>query len=172
MAYPHSGVCQHSPNTPSSPAMYILHMQPLLHHLKWQPLWLSTCCVSMPSLSFRCSVSPSCPTLCDPMDCSTPGFPVLHCLPEFAQTHVLSRWCHPFLCPSGNSHSSFKTQLRCHLLKALMFLTHIYRQVDSLCSGSASVIAVTVLLGSCFSPKNYDLQDRGFLLVYIFKACI
>ena len=30
----------------------------------------------------------SCPTLCNPMDCSTPGFPVLHHLPEFAQTHV------------------------------------------------------------------------------------
>ena len=29
-----------------------------------------------------------CPTPCDPMDCSTPGFPVLHCLPEFAQIHV------------------------------------------------------------------------------------
>ena len=29
-----------------------------------------------------------CPALCDPMDCSTPGFPVLHYLPEFAQTHV------------------------------------------------------------------------------------
>ena len=26
--------------------------------------------------------------LCDPMDCSMPGFPVLHCLWEFAQTHV------------------------------------------------------------------------------------
>ena len=37
----------------------------------------------------RCySVTQSCPTLCDPMDCSTPGFPVLHYLPEFAQTHV------------------------------------------------------------------------------------
>ena len=30
----------------------------------------------------------SCPTLCNPMDCSTPGFPVLHHLPELAQTHV------------------------------------------------------------------------------------
>ena len=28
------------------------------------------------------------PTLCNPMDCSTPGFPVLHHLPEFAQIHV------------------------------------------------------------------------------------
>ena len=31
-----------------------------------------------------CSVSQLCPTLCDPMDCSTPGFPVLHHLPELA----------------------------------------------------------------------------------------
>ena len=35
-----------------------------------------------------CSVTKSCLTLCDLMDCSTPGLPVLHCLPEFAQTHV------------------------------------------------------------------------------------
>ena len=30
----------------------------------------------------------SCPTLCDSMDCSTPGFPVHHQLPEFTQTPV------------------------------------------------------------------------------------
>ena len=34
------------------------------------------------------SVTQSCPTLCDPMNCSTPGFPVHHKLPEFTQTHV------------------------------------------------------------------------------------
>ena len=34
------------------------------------------------------SVSQSCPTLCDPMDYSTPGLPVHHQLPEFTQTHV------------------------------------------------------------------------------------
>ena len=34
------------------------------------------------------SVAQLCLTLCDPMDCSTPGFPVLHQLPELAQTHV------------------------------------------------------------------------------------
>ena len=33
-------------------------------------------------------VAQSCPTLCDPMDCSTPAFPVHHQLPELAQTHV------------------------------------------------------------------------------------
>ena len=35
-----------------------------------------------------CSVTHLCPTVCDLMDWSTPGFSVLHCLPEFAQTHV------------------------------------------------------------------------------------
>jgi len=34
------------------------------------------------------SVSQSCPTLCDPMNCSTPGLPIHHQLPEFTQTHI------------------------------------------------------------------------------------
>ena len=33
-------------------------------------------------------VAQSCLTLCDPMDCSTPDFPVLHHLPDVAQTHI------------------------------------------------------------------------------------
>ena len=45
-----------------------------------------------------CSVAQLFPTLCDPMDCSTPGFPVLHQLPEFAQTHVL--WVRDAIQPS------------------------------------------------------------------------
>ena len=35
-----------------------------------------------------CSFAKSCPTLWDPVDCNTPGFPVLHYLPEFAQANV------------------------------------------------------------------------------------
>ena len=44
------------------------------------PGWLCCCCC--------CSVTKSCPTLCDSMDYSTPGLPVPHHLPEFAQVHV------------------------------------------------------------------------------------
>ena len=43
---------------------------------------------SFPLLNCCCSVAKSCLTFCDPMDCSMPGFPVLHHLPEPAQTHV------------------------------------------------------------------------------------
>ena len=45
-----------------------------------------------------CSVAQSCPTLCDPMDYITPGFPALHYLPEFAQTHV--HWAGDAIQPS------------------------------------------------------------------------
>ena len=56
-------------------------------------------------LIYCCSVTKLCLTLCDPMDCSPAGFPVLHHLREFAQSHV--HWVgdaiqpsHPLLAPS------------------------------------------------------------------------
>ena len=76
-----------------------------------QYFWFNNCfgcCLSY------CSVTQSCLTLCSPMGCSTPGFPVLQHLPEFAQTHF--HWVgdaiqpsHPLLPPSpgppGKSHN-------------------------------------------------------------------
>ena len=63
------------------------------------------------------SVAQSCPTLCDPMNCSTPGLPVHHQLPEFTQTHVHQvgdaiQPSHPLLSPSPpapnpSQHQSF-----------------------------------------------------------------
>ena len=54
------------------------------------------------------SVTQSCPTFCDPMDYSTPGFPVHHQLVELAQTHI--HWVgsaiqpsHPLLSPSPSA---------------------------------------------------------------------
>ena len=41
-----------------------------------------------PAFDICCSVAQSRLTLCDPMDCSIPGLPVLHYLPELVQTHV------------------------------------------------------------------------------------
>ena len=55
-----------------------------------------------------CSVTQSCPTLCDPMDCNAPGFPVFHYLLELAQSHPLSPWCHSTSCPlSSPSPAAF-----------------------------------------------------------------
>ena len=63
------------------------------------------------------SVVQSCPTLCDPMNRSTPGLPVYHQLPEFTQTHVRRvsdaiQPSHPLsspspLAPNPSQHQSF-----------------------------------------------------------------
>jgi len=63
------------------------------------------------------SVTQSCPTLCNPMNCSTPGLPVHHQLPEFTQTHIHQmsdaiQPSHPLLAPSlpapnPSQHQSF-----------------------------------------------------------------
>ena len=53
----------------------------------------------IPPTSYCCFlITKLCPTLCDPMNCSTPSFPVLHHLPEFAQTHV--HWVSDAIQPS------------------------------------------------------------------------
>ena len=44
--------------------------------------------IEMPQTTFLLLFSHSCLTICDPMDCSTPGFPVLHHLLELAEIHV------------------------------------------------------------------------------------
>ena len=55
------------------------------------------------------SVAQSCPILCNPMDCSTPGFPVHYQLPELAQTHVhrVSDAIKPSHSPSSPSPPAF-----------------------------------------------------------------
>ena len=52
-----------------------------------QGMWTPGSVYLFSSVQFS-SVAQSCLTLCDPMECSTPGFPVHHQLPEPAQTHV------------------------------------------------------------------------------------
>ena len=62
-----------------------------LHNHNWKVSVLqhSSCLVVQCSHLYTfSSVTQSCPTLCDPMECSMPGLPVHHQLPEFTQTHV------------------------------------------------------------------------------------
>ena len=67
------------------------------NHLTEQKVWLRTFIIPLlqPTCTSKgihdlicCSVTQSCPALCDPMNCSMPGFLVLHYLPELAQIHV------------------------------------------------------------------------------------
>ena len=71
-----------------------------IHAEKWKGF------PKFPSASVQfSSVTQLCPILCDPMNCSTPGLPVHHQLPEFTQTHVHQvgdaiQPSHPLLSPS------------------------------------------------------------------------
>ena len=60
------------------------------HHLGGQAaLWIPNIYTeNVPSTFCCCLVTESRETLCNPMDCGMPGFPVLHYLPELAQTRV------------------------------------------------------------------------------------
>ena len=86
-----AGGSWHFPNVP----LKTLHScsQGGLHNLQTQRIMkilaLSFKSINKASLKVQfSSVTQSCPTLCDPMDCSMPGLPAHHQLPESAQTHV------------------------------------------------------------------------------------
>ena len=74
----HSSNVLCSPSTDENPAQFTNN-------------WVSWACLGPQSLHL-------CLTLCDPTNCSTPGSPVLHYLPEFAQTHV--HWIGDVIQPS------------------------------------------------------------------------
>ena len=77
-----------------------------------------------PSVQFS-SVAQSCPTLCDPMNHSTPGLPVHHQLPESTQTHVhcvsdAIQPSHPLSSPSPpalnlSQHQGFSNESALHI---------------------------------------------------------
>ena len=78
------------------------------------------------------SVAQSCPTVCNPMDCSTPGLPVHHQLPEPTQTRV--HWVgdaiqssHPLLSPSP---PTFKLSQHQGLFKWVSSLHHVVKVLE------------------------------------------
>ena len=95
----------------------------LIWRLGWGKLCLHT--PSDCSVQFS-SVTQSCPTLCDPMNRSTPGLPVHHQLPEFTQTHVhrvgdAIHPSHPLSSPSPPAPNPSQHQIvsRIHFLAAV-----------------------------------------------------
>ena len=81
---------------------------------------------------FCYSVTKSCPTLCDPMDCSTPDSPVLHYLPQFSQTHV--HWVSDAIQPSyplsSASPPTFNPSQHQDLLKRVSSLHQVAKVLE------------------------------------------
>ena len=89
------------PTQGSNPGL--LHCRQILYHqshqgspnsINWLKMvktpvgWTVKSLIKLLSWNQFSSVAQSCPILCDPMNCSTPGLPVHHQLPEFTQTRV------------------------------------------------------------------------------------
>ena len=55
---------------------------------------------------FCCSVTQSCPTLCNPLDCNMPSFPLAQSLSICSNSCMLSQWCHPIISSSVIPFSS------------------------------------------------------------------
>ena len=80
-----------APHFPLSTGNHYFVLYPWIYFSCSHCLFLVLICTSLMNKVKLClvsSVAQSCLTLCDPMDCSTPGLPVHHQLPEFTQTPV------------------------------------------------------------------------------------
>ena len=111
----------------------------------WLSLWteLKVCVL--------CLVAQLCLTLCDNMDCSTPGFPVLHYLTEFVQTHV--HWVNDAIQPPH-----FLFPLSILLLPSTFLSIRIFSNEFALCIRWPKYCSFSISLyikNPKISPENY-----------------
>ena len=104
------------------------------YYLDTKKIWIySGLCVS--------SVTQSCPIFCDPMDCSTPGFPVHHQLLELAQTHV--HWVSDAI-QSSHSLSSFSSCLQSFPASGPFPMSQLFALGGQSIGASASVLPMNI----------------------------
>jgi len=102
------------------------------------------------------SVPQSCPTLCDPMNRSTPGLPVHHQLPEFTQTH---EWVHRVVSSDFESTDSIESVMpSSHLIlcRPLLFLSPNPSQHQSLFQWVTSSHEVAKVLDFQLSHHSFQ----------------
>ena len=139
-------------------------------------------------LMASCSVTQSGPTLCDSTDCSSPGFPVLHCFLEFAQTNVCRagdavQSSHPLSPPFSSCLQSFPAL--CLFVQDLTSSTRPLgtRVVKSNmlwipCRASTSRTSMVVDFQSCLGWNletvqifQYLLLPLEFVLWFVWSGC-
>ena len=137
-------------------------------------LWTNTNSSNCLIDQYCCSVAKSCLSLCDPMDCSTPGFPVHHQLPEVARTHV--HWVSDAIQPSHplspSSPPAFNLSQHQGLFQWVSSLHHV-------ANASVSVWVLPVNIQGWFLlglTGFISLQSKGLSRVFssttIWKNCV
>ena len=104
-----------------------------------------------------------CPTLCDPMDCSTPGFPVLHHLPEFAQTHV--HWIGDAIQPSHPAAVPFSSGLQSVPSSGFFPISQLFTTGGQSVGVSASALVLPMSTQGWFP---FRLNQCVYIYIYIY----
>ena len=117
--------------------------------------------------SFVIVVAQLCPTLCDPMDYSTPGFPVSHYIPEFAQTHV--HWVNDAIQPSHPLSSTFSSCPQSFPASGSFLVCHLFASGGQSTGASASASVLPMDIQDWF-PLGWtgwiSLKSKGLSRVF------
>ena len=114
----------------------------LENFMDWGAWWATVYGVTRSRTRLSCFlVIQLCPTFCNPMDCSMPGFPVLHCLLEFAQTHVHWIWCHSTI---SSSVARFSSCLQSFSASGSFPMSWLFASGGQIIEASASVLLMNI----------------------------
>ena len=112
------------------------------------------------------SVTELCPALCDPVDCSMPGLPVHHQLPEFTQNSCpLSRWCHLTI---SSSVVPFSSCLQSFSASQSFPVSQLFASCGQSIGVSASALVLPMNIQDWF-PSGFTyliLQSKGLSRVF------
>ena len=100
-----------------------------------------------------CLVTKLCPTLCNPMDCSAPGLPVLHHLPEFAQVPV--HWVSDAIQSSHPLSSPFSSCPQSFPASGSFPMSQLFASSGQSIGGSASASVLPGNVQGCFASGNH-----------------
>ena len=113
------------------------------------------------------SVTQSCLTFCNPMDCSTPGLSVHHQLPEFTQTH--DRWVSDTIQPSSSSVIPFSSRLQSFQASGSFQMSQLFASGGQSTGVSTSTSVLPVNIQDWF-PLRWtgwiSLQSKGLSRVF------
>ena len=110
-----------------------------------------------------CSTTKSCPTLCNPIYDSTPGFPVLHYPPVCSNSCPSSQWCHP---TTSSSVVPFSFRLQSFPTSESFQMSHLFTSggQSTGASASASFLGFVLYLGK-ISGHHHNLEKQNSWLV-------
>ena len=147
----------------------------MLMNICYELQWRLLCCSNIFSFSQFSSFTESYPTLCDPVDCSMPGFPVHHQLPELGQVHVhrvvaAIQPSHPLSSPSPLIPSNHLILCRPLLLPSIFPSIRLF----------SNEVVLRIRWPKCWSfsfsisPFNEysGLISSGILVYFIFIVCV